>query len=125
METDLAKLLPGEKRGKAVRPVEVPSPHQQWLCVLSVVGLRIVSVEVYKRKEGTGVSQLAMFNSTNNTGLPSPGSSRDATERHRGSRPALGLQRNFLLLRKVQDMSVWCPGIPSAEQFPRGIPPGC
>jgi hypothetical protein len=63
--TDLAKLLPGEKRGKAVSLVEVSSPHQQWLCILSFVGLRMMSVEVYKKKEGTGVSQLAVFNSTN------------------------------------------------------------
>lgn len=46
MTTDLAKLLPGEKRGKAVSLVEVSSPQQQWLCRLSFVGLRIVSVEV-------------------------------------------------------------------------------
>lgn len=70
MVTNLSRLLLGEGGERLSVLLRYPALNQQWLWLLSFVGLRIVSLEVKKgkeRKEGTGVSQVAIFNSTNTT----------------------------------------------------------
>lgn len=53
MVTTLSKLLLlGEKGGRRLSVLlRYPALNQQWLCIRSFVGLRIVSLEVKKRKK--------------------------------------------------------------------------
>lgn len=79
------------------------------------VGLRIVSVEAKKeREEGTGVSQVAMFNSTNKTKVFISKLSEGATMQQAWLR-APGLHRSLLLPGRVPDRSVLCRGCLVAE----------
>lgn len=117
-----------KKRGKPSSLVEVSSPQSALMAVYTECRWFEECVCRGLRKES---KKAQVFLSSPYSTQPTKqvflfqASAGTSTEQNWGSRPAQGLQRNLLLLRKAQDRSVWGLGIPSADQFLRGIPPGC
>lgn len=128
MVTNLSKcLLRGEKAGEGSVLLRYPALNQQWLCLLSFVGLRIVSLEVKKRKkEKKARVFLKSPYSTQPTkrSLPLSSFRREAAEQQ-SFLPALGLGRNLLLLGRALDRSALCIGSLFADRSLHGVLPGC